>query len=374
MFSKVRKFAADKVTSTQRLAKPDANDLAVQVHQQVQLARMVKPARTAPLLTPRDTLQLQRLAGNRATGSTKELITATTPTAEGDKVSSEASTRHDVLRLQRTIGNRAVGALLRGIRQSQGGPHGTIQRGIVQLQRAPTGGYRVIKSANLRNNDQRYSIVRKLPTGELVEVTDKGPRQSNFKAGAVTNEHSWVKTKANEVGWVVDGKLQFEPAVAPQQQPPQPQQQPPQPQQQPPQPQPAIARSVERLYAIRQIREDDLQSSQTKDFNYFVTKLYEYGQNNLAMMNQAPLSADAVDSAIAAILKRMGAGGGDYALAVKDTLPEVVRAANELGYPINVKEVQSLLQTIATHLGGLGHTTVIGEKTESKWGGFYEYK
>jgi Domain of unknown function (DUF4157) len=83
---------------------------------------------------------------------------------------------------------------------------------VAQLQK-PNGLYQVSKPANLRNDNATHSVIGKLPTGFPVKIVSKGRRVSNFKAGWVTNEHSWVliESKQDELldqrGWIEDGKL-----------------------------------------------------------------------------------------------------------------------------------------------------------------------
>jgi len=77
----------------------------------------------------------------------------------------------------------------------------------LQLQRA-NGWYRLNKAGNFRNENAGHTVQRNLPINTIVKVIDKGPRVSNFKAGWVTNEHSWSKIPLqNATGWIDDGKL-----------------------------------------------------------------------------------------------------------------------------------------------------------------------
>lgn len=81
----------------------------------------------------------------------------------------------------------------------------------IQLQKSP-GLYQISESGNLRRNNEQHSVIRKLDQGELIRVIDKGHKVSSFKAGWVTNEHSWVLIEGedeytDEYGWVEDGKL-----------------------------------------------------------------------------------------------------------------------------------------------------------------------
>ncbi|MBL7729059.1 MAG: hypothetical protein JNM68_15290, partial [Dinghuibacter sp.] len=79
----------------------------------------------------------------------------------------------------------------------------------IQLQKAQ-GRYRVRTNANLRNNNDAHTVLKVIQRGSEVTVIDKGRRQSNFKAGWVTNEHSWVRDgeEFSQEGWIEDGKLQ----------------------------------------------------------------------------------------------------------------------------------------------------------------------
>ncbi|MBU0914045.1 MAG: hypothetical protein KKF22_16050 [Gammaproteobacteria bacterium] len=77
----------------------------------------------------------------------------------------------------------------------------------LQLQKA-NGWYRLSKAGNLRNENADHTVQRNLPINTIVKVIDKGVRVSNFKAGWVTNEHSWSKIPLqNQIGWLEDSKL-----------------------------------------------------------------------------------------------------------------------------------------------------------------------
>ena len=78
---------------------------------------------------------------------------------------------------------------------------------ISQLQKA-NGWYVTNKNANLRQNDTNHTAYSdKVPQGTKVQIADKGNLISNFKAGWVTNEHSWVGTANKRIGWIEDSKL-----------------------------------------------------------------------------------------------------------------------------------------------------------------------
>jgi hypothetical protein len=82
---------------------------------------------------------------------------------------------------------------------------------LVQCRLAP-GIYDITKTANLRVNDANYTSLGRLNQGALVKIESLAntPGPSNFKAGWVTNEHSWVESLGAGVhirGWVEDGKL-----------------------------------------------------------------------------------------------------------------------------------------------------------------------
>ena len=84
---------------------------------------------------------------------------------------------------------------------------------VIQLQQGE-GNYRMRTDGNLRQNNNNYSVIRRLAENENVTVISKGAKVSNFKAGLVTNEHSWVRTNRAEEGWIEDSKLLAIPQAA----------------------------------------------------------------------------------------------------------------------------------------------------------------
>lgn len=84
---------------------------------------------------------------------------------------------------------------------------------VIQLQQ-DEGNYRMRTGGNLRQNNNNYSVIRRLAENENVQVISKGAKVSNFKAGLVTNEHSWVRTNRAEEGWIEDSKLVVVPQAA----------------------------------------------------------------------------------------------------------------------------------------------------------------
>jgi hypothetical protein len=83
---------------------------------------------------------------------------------------------------------------------------------VAQLQLA-NGVYRAKKDSNVRDNDPPdYTKTHTLTEDLGVYVVDKGNRVSNFKAGWITNEHSWVKHDGEDdydsfTGWIKDSNL-----------------------------------------------------------------------------------------------------------------------------------------------------------------------
>ncbi|WP_417237452.1 hypothetical protein [Bizionia paragorgiae] len=81
---------------------------------------------------------------------------------------------------------------------------------VAQLQLA-TGPYRLKNTffrTNLRNDNDNKSIKAKLPPRQNLMVIPKEDKVSNFKAGLITNEHSWVQTQNNGRGWIEDSMLE----------------------------------------------------------------------------------------------------------------------------------------------------------------------
>jgi len=77
----------------------------------------------------------------------------------------------------------------------------------LQLQKA-NGWYRLSKAGNFRNENAGHTVQRNLPEDTILKVINKDARVSNFKAGWVTNEHSWSKIPLqNQTGWIEDSKL-----------------------------------------------------------------------------------------------------------------------------------------------------------------------
>ena len=82
---------------------------------------------------------------------------------------------------------------------------------VTQLQLA-TGQYRLKNkffNTNLRNNDQTKTVRAKLGPGTEVMVIDNGGKTSDFKAGWIKNEHSWVQTNSHGEGWIEDSMLEI---------------------------------------------------------------------------------------------------------------------------------------------------------------------
>lgn len=84
-----------------------------------------------------------------------------------------------------------------------------IDSSVTQLQ-LPQGIYRLKNkffSTNLRSDDAQKTVSAKLSPGTIVKVISKGVRLSNFKAGWITNEHSWVETPNDGQGWIEDSMM-----------------------------------------------------------------------------------------------------------------------------------------------------------------------
>lgn len=107
----------------------------------------------------------------------------------------------------------AMGA--RAARKAEEGPapqehrNAPIAHPVTQMQLA-NGEYATKqKDTNLRSNGIGYPVIKKLYKGEEVAVISKGMKVSKFKAGWVSNEHSWVRTEDGLEGWIEDSKLIF---------------------------------------------------------------------------------------------------------------------------------------------------------------------
>lgn len=105
-------------------------------------------------------------------------------------------------------------------------PAGTASaRSVVQRQ-LPPGPYKVVSYATLRD-EVTHQEIDQVTINSPVTVLDKGGRISNFKAGWVTNEHSYVEveerflTKSHPasagtaVGWINDERLRSAPVPKP---------------------------------------------------------------------------------------------------------------------------------------------------------------
>lgn len=80
---------------------------------------------------------------------------------------------------------------------------------VVQLQKA-NGAYRAPKGTNVRNDDEKHTVLATLDADRSVYVINKGQRVSNFRAGILKNEHSWVQVEDEYAainGWIEDSKL-----------------------------------------------------------------------------------------------------------------------------------------------------------------------
>jgi hypothetical protein len=195
MSSKAQKRSNDKTHSEQSSPRAITESANV-AQQQIHPATLTQPARLdSRSLKPSDVLQLQRTIGNQAAGN----------------LLAEKLQRQDSLNNK----NGLPGNLKSGAENFPNSPKAAELQAlapthsVIQLQKLPHGRYRITKDANLRNNDHNYSIIRKLLAGEVVCIIDKGGRESNFKAGLITNEHSWIQTNHGETGWVEDSKIDF---------------------------------------------------------------------------------------------------------------------------------------------------------------------
>lgn len=108
------------------------------------------------------------------------------------------------------VDNRPVAVMQR--KQQEMANNDPQAKRVAQLQLA-NGVYRAKKGSNVRaNNPPTYTKVSTLPVDMAVYVVEKGNKESNFKAGWVTNEHSWVQQDGeNEygdfTGWIKDSNL-----------------------------------------------------------------------------------------------------------------------------------------------------------------------
>lgn len=81
---------------------------------------------------------------------------------------------------------------------------------VMQLQLA-TGPYRLKNRffrTNLRDDTDEKAVSAKLAPRQQLMVIPNGNRVSNFSAGFVMNEHSWVQTQNNGQGWIEDSMLE----------------------------------------------------------------------------------------------------------------------------------------------------------------------
>jgi hypothetical protein len=135
--------------------------------------------------------------------------------AEADRMGNQAVTRSEPV--QPAMVPRP-GPVQSASRSAVGSPQDFARNAIVQRVKAK-GAYTLTKATNLRGEGPGYKFIRKLRVGETVDVIDTGGRASKFKAGLVTNEHSWVRTRQGkegrvEEGWVNDSRLPGSPSPA----------------------------------------------------------------------------------------------------------------------------------------------------------------
>jgi hypothetical protein len=124
--------------------------------------------------------------------------------AEADRMGMRAATRSKPVQPAMVP---VPGPIQRTAYQSAVGPRQDFARNAIVQRVKAKGEYTLTKATNLRADGKGYGVIRKLVVGETVEVIDPGGRVSRFKAGLVTNEHSWVRTQRGDEGWINDNRL-----------------------------------------------------------------------------------------------------------------------------------------------------------------------
>ncbi|MGQ9369945.1 hypothetical protein [Azospirillum sp. A39] len=125
--------------------------------------------------------------------------------------------------------------------------------------------------------------------------------------------------------------------------------------------------TVKRLYP--KMKDDD--DSKAREFNYFVDRLLEVGQQVGAPTGTVTIFA--IQKAVAAIVQDMGRGGGDYGGSCRKAVPGVVQDAIAKGYDITNANVLKAIESVVIAKQSAQYTTQMGNfKGGWRGGGFGE--